>query len=60
MNLGTHAAFIIAAYVAAIVVIGTLIAWVTLDHRAQKRILGDLDAQGVTRRSASSPAKEAV
>jgi heme exporter protein D len=56
MNLGPHAAFIIAAYAAAVVVIGALIAWVTLDYRAQKRVLGDLDAQGVTRRS--SPAKE--
>lgn len=57
MNLGPHAAFIIAAYGAAIVVIGALIAWVTLDYRAQKRVLGDLDAQGVTRRSAAA-AKE--
>ena len=56
MNLGPHAAFIIAAYAAAVVVIGALIAWVTLDYRAQKRVLGDLDAQGVTRRS--DPAKE--
>ena len=56
MNLGPHAAFIIAAYAAAIVVVGALIAWVTLDYRAQKRVLGDLDAQGVTRRS--GPAKE--
>ena len=57
MNLGPHAAFIIAAYTAAVIVIGALIAWVTLDYRAQKRVLGDLDAQGVTRRSAPA-AKE--
>jgi heme exporter protein D len=57
MNLGPHAPFIIASYLAAIVVIGALIAWVTLDYRAQKRVLGDLDAQGVTRRS-NAPAKE--
>lgn len=57
MNLGPHAAFIIAAYVVAVLVIGALIAWVTLDYRAQKRVLGDLDAQGVTRRSATA-AKE--
>ncbi len=54
MNLGPHAAFIIAAYLAAVVVIGGLIAWVTLDYRAQKKVLGDLDAQGVTRRSAAA------
>jgi heme exporter protein D len=54
MNLGPHAAIIIAAYAATVVVVGTLIAWVTLDYRAQKRVLGDLDAQGVTRRSAAA------
>jgi len=58
MNLGPHAPYIIAAYAAAIVVIGALIAWVSLDYRAQKRVLGDLDAQGVTRRSAAGAAKE--
>ena len=57
MNLGPHAAFIIASYLAAIAVIGALIAWVTLDYRAQKRVLGDLEAHGVTRRSAA-PIKE--
>jgi heme exporter protein D len=54
MSLGPHAAFIIAAYAAAIVVIGGLIAWVVIDYRAQKRVLGDLEAHGVTRRSTST------
>jgi heme exporter protein D len=53
MTLGPHAAFIIAAYAAAVVVVGGLIAWVALDFRAQKRVLGDLEAHGVTRRSAA-------
>ncbi len=53
MTLGPHAAFIIAAYAAAILVIGGLVAWVWLDFRAQKRVLGDLEAHGVTRRSAA-------
>jgi len=52
MNLGPHAAFIVAAYAAAAVVVGGLIAWVVLDLRAQKRVLGNLEAHGVTRRSA--------
>jgi len=52
MDLGPHAAFIIAAYAAAIAVVAGLIAWVVLDLRAQKRVLGDLEAHGVTRRSA--------
>ena len=56
MQASSHMDFIIGAYAAATVVVGALIAWVTLDYRAQKRVLGDLDAQGVTRRS--SPAKE--
>jgi hypothetical protein len=33
------------------VVVG-LIAWVTLDYAAQRRMLGDLEERGVTRRSA--------
>ncbi len=53
MHLGPYAAFIIAAYAAALVVVGGLIAWVVLDFRVQKRVLGDLEAHGVTRRSAA-------
>ena len=53
MNLGPHAAFVIAAYAAAILVVGGLVAWVWLDFRAQRRVLGDLEAHGVTRRSAA-------
>lgn len=51
MNLGPHANFILAAYGAAFVVIGGLIAWVLLDRRAQMRKLLELEARGVTRRS---------
>jgi heme exporter protein D len=51
MDLGPHAAFILAAYAAAIVVVAGLIGWVIVDFRAQKRVLGDLEAHGVTRRS---------
>ena len=51
INLGPHAAFIIAAYLAWIVIIVTLIAWVIGDHRTQKRLLDELEARGVTRRS---------
>ena len=55
MNLGPHAAFIVAAYAAACIVLGGLIAWVVLDHRAQLRKLANLDARGVTRRSDPAP-----
>ena len=51
MNLGPHAAFIIAAYAAALAVVIGLIAWVIADHAAQRRLLGDLEARGVSRRS---------
>jgi heme exporter protein D len=52
MDFGPHAVFIIAAYGAAVAVVAGLVAWVVLDWRAQKRVLGDLEAHGVTRRSA--------
>ena len=51
MDLGPHSAFIIAAYAVAATIIALLIAWVMVDHRAQRRALGDLEARGVTRRS---------
>jgi heme exporter protein D len=51
MNLGPHAAFIIGAYAAALAVVLGLIGWVIADHAAQRRLLSDLEARGVTRRS---------
>ena len=32
-------------------VIAALVAWVVLDYSAQRRILGDLEERGITRRS---------
>jgi heme exporter protein D len=51
MNLGPHAGFILAAYAAAAIIVGGLIAWIVIDYRAQMRALADLEARGVTRRS---------
>ena len=51
MNLGPHADFIVIAYAIAVAVVAALVAWVVLDHRAQKRSLAQLEARGVTRRS---------
>ena len=51
MNLGPHADFIVAAYAVTIFVVAALIAWVILDYSVQRRILGDLEERGVTRRS---------
>ena len=57
MNLGQHADFIIAAYATAIFVMAALSAWVMLDYAAQRRLLGEFEEQGVTRR-AQQPTKE--
>ena len=51
MNLGPHADFIVAAYAVTAFMVAGLIAWVVLDYSAQRRILGDLEEHGVTRRS---------
>jgi len=51
MNLGPYAAFIVAAYSLTTAVVVGLILWVLVDYRAQQKILADLEARGVTRRS---------
>ncbi|MEA2903659.1 MAG: heme exporter protein [Alphaproteobacteria bacterium] len=51
MTLGPHAAFIVAAYTVALLIVAAMIAWVVLDHRRQVRVLADLEARGITRRS---------
>jgi heme exporter protein D len=51
MQTADHFGFIAAAYIAAVIIIGALSAWVMLDYHAQRRALIDLDKRGVTRRS---------
>jgi heme exporter protein D len=51
MNLGPHAAFIVGAYTVAAAIIVGMIAWVWFDYRRQLRLLSDLEAHGITRRS---------
>ena len=51
MNMGPHAGFIIAAYAVATIVVMALIVWIIADHRAQRRMLADLEKHGVARRS---------
>lgn len=48
-GLGPHAAFIVAAYTIAAVVLGALIAWVALDYRMQRRLLNDLETRSPRR-----------
>jgi heme exporter protein D len=47
----SHMTFIVLAYAAAAIVIGALIVWIMLDHRALRRTLADFEQRGVTRRS---------
>lgn len=51
MDLGPHAAFIIASYALFALVLGLLIAWLVADGRRQAAALADLEARGVRRRS---------
>ena len=51
MSLGPHADFIIASYALTLFVVAALIAWVVLDYGSQRRVLGDFEARGVTRRA---------
>ena len=60
MNAANHMGFIVASYAAAVAVVGILIAWVTLDYRAQRRRLADLEMRGVTRRSAPPRPEPAI
>jgi len=55
MDLGPHAAFIIASYAAVAVVLLGLVAWLVFDGARQQRLLDDLNARGTRRRSARGP-----
>ena len=52
MDLGPHAGFILASYAAMTIIVGGLISWFVFDGWRQERALRDLEARGVTRRSA--------
>lgn len=51
MDLGPHAAFIWASYAIVGLVLAGLIAWLSLDGRRQQRLIDELEARGVRRRS---------
>ncbi len=51
MDLGPHAAFIWAAYATVAVVLAGLVGWLVLDGRRQQRLVDQLEARGVRRRS---------
>lgn len=50
MNLGPHAAFIVASYAAAAIVIAALVGWVIADGSRLARRLAELEARGMSRR----------
>ncbi|MGH6859200.1 MAG: heme exporter protein CcmD [Phyllobacterium sp.] len=49
--MSSHAAFVVASYLAAFVALAALIGWIFIDQRIQRRALQDLEARGVRRRS---------
>jgi heme exporter protein D len=54
MDLGPNAAFVWAAYAAFALVIAALLLWLFADGKRQQQRLKDLEARGVTRRSAGT------
>jgi heme exporter protein D len=57
MDLGPHAAYIWTSYAVVALVLVGLVAWLVADGRHQQRLLDELDARGVRRRSAGGANK---
>jgi heme exporter protein D len=51
-DLGPHAAFILAAYGFTFAAVAALTFFIVADDRKQRRLLADLEAKGIRRRSA--------
>lgn len=51
-GLGARAPFIVASYAAGAIVLGALVGWLIWDGRRQQKLLADIEARGVRRRSA--------
>jgi heme exporter protein D len=51
MTFAQEAGFIVAAYAVTVFVIAAMIAWGVLDYSWQRRVLGEMEEQGITRRS---------
>lgn len=58
-ELGPHAAFIVAAYAVTFIAIAALALFIVEDDRRQRRLLADLEARGIKRRSAQRGASAA-
>ncbi len=53
-DLGPHAAFIIAAYAVTFAAVTALALFIVGDDRKQRRLIADLEARGIRRRSAGT------
>jgi heme exporter protein D len=53
MSLGPYTTFIVTSYLAVLVVVTLLIAWIAMDYRRQKQRLRELESEGISRRSAT-------
>jgi len=49
-----HFGFILAAYLAGVVVFSSLLLWIILDYKKQKQLLATLEASGARRRLESN------
>ena len=56
MDFGPYTPFIVAAYAVVFGGLAVFIAWLFADGRRQQRLIDDLEARGVRRRSASTKA----
>jgi heme exporter protein D len=56
LDLGPHAAFIIAAYGVTFVAVAALALFIVENDRKQRRLLAELEQRGIRRRSAKSAA----
>ncbi|RTL62724.1 MAG: heme exporter protein CcmD [Hyphomicrobiales bacterium] len=54
MDLGPHAAYIWASFGAAALILLVLVVWLVLDGRQQQKMIAELEARGVRRRSDTS------
>jgi heme exporter protein D len=58
MDLGPHAAYIWASYGVAAAALAALVAWLFVDGRRQQRLIDELEARGVRRRSQRAPSSQ--
>jgi heme exporter protein D len=54
IDLGPHAAFIVAAYGVTLVAVTALAAFIVADDRKQRHLIAELERQGIRRRSAET------